>query len=82
MFCTRYKLNKDELAGLIPYEILCAVAKKRGFLISGGELNTERAAAIVLDEFREGTVGRISLEKPPEKRKKQAETIAPEDKDA
>ncbi len=63
-FCARYKLDTDSLAELTPFELLCAVAKKRGFLISGGELNTERAADIVLDEFREAKIGRITLEAP------------------
>ena len=38
--------------------------EKRGFLISGGEINTERAAITVLDEFRGGKLGRITLERP------------------
>lgn len=67
MFCTRYKLDREALAEAGPYDLLCAVAKKRGFLISGGELNTERAADIVLDEFREAKIGRITLELPEKK---------------
>lgn len=66
LFCTRYKLDKTALTEASPYDLLCAVAKKRGFLISGGELDTERAAAIVLDEFRGVKIGRITLELPPE----------------
>ena len=66
-FCTRYKLAPDSLAEAKPYEILEAVARKRGFLISGGELDTERAAKIVLDEFRSAKIGAITLELPPEK---------------
>ena len=66
-FCTRYKLDAASLEGLSDYDLLCAVAKKRGFLLSGGELNTERAAGIVLDEFREAKIGRITLELPPKK---------------
>ncbi len=65
LFCARYKLDKDALADLTPFALLEAVAKKRGFLLSGGELNTERAADIVLDEFREAKIGRITLEYPP-----------------
>lgn len=62
--CARYKLeNIDELKG---YELLLAVGKKRGFVVSGGEIDTERAANIVLDEFRAAKIGRISLEKPEE----------------
>lgn len=67
MFCTRYKLDRAALENNTPYELLCAVAKKRGFLISGGELDTERAAEIVLDEFREAKIGRITLELPEER---------------
>lgn len=47
------------------YELLQMVGKKRGMLLSGGEINTERAAATVLDEFRAGKIGRITLELPP-----------------
>ena len=46
------------------YELLCLIGKKRGFLISGGKINTERTADMLLDEFRGGKIGRISLEKP------------------
>jgi ribosome biogenesis GTPase A len=46
------------------YILLEAVARKRGFLISGGEANLNRAAAVVLDEFRSAKIGRITIEKP------------------
>lgn len=55
---TRYKFSEDEDITLE------AIAKKRGMLISGGEPDTDRAAATVLDEFRSGKLGKISLEKP------------------
>lgn len=55
----------DETIGcVVGYEILERIGKKRGFLISGGEINTERTAITVLDEFRSGKLGRLSLEKP------------------
>lgn len=61
--------NDDETLGCVQgYEILERIGRKRGFLISGGEINTERAAITVLDEFRSGTIGKISLEKPNDKR--------------
>ncbi len=71
LFIARYKLNNEggRLNELKPHELLAEVAKKRGFLLSGGELNTERAAIIVLDEFRGAKIGRITLELPPEKEK-------------
>lgn len=49
------------------YDVLCAIGKKRGFLVSGGEINTERAANILLDEFRSGKLGKITLETPEDK---------------
>ena len=48
------------------YEMLSLAARKRGFLISGGELDTERMSKILLDEFRGGVLGRITLDMPPE----------------
>ncbi len=74
LFCTRYKLNPGELDGMSGYDILCAVAKKRGFLLSGGKLNTERAAGIVLDEFREAKIGRITLEDAPTEKTSDSKT--------
>lgn len=60
--------NCDEISGCVRgYELLCRIGRKRGFLISGGEIDTERAAAAVLDEFRGGKLGRISLETPDER---------------
>ncbi len=49
------------------YELLHLAAKKRGFLISGGEADTERMARILLDEFRGGKLGTFTLEWPKEK---------------
>lgn len=46
------------------YELLQQVGRSRGMLVSGGEINTERAAITVLDEFRGGKLGRITLELP------------------
>ncbi len=46
------------------YELLEQAGRKRGFLVSGGEVNTERMARVLLDEFRSGKLGRITLERP------------------
>ena len=46
------------------YELLQMAARKRGFLISGGEVDTERMAHILLDEFRGGKLGNVTLERP------------------
>jgi ribosome biogenesis GTPase A len=58
----RYKLGDAVISELKGYEILELVGKNRGMLISGGEINTERAAIAVLDEFRSAKLGRITLE--------------------
>ena len=63
-FMTRYKLNEDETDGLDSYDLFELVGRKRGLLISGGEINHKRCADMLLDEFRGGKIGRISLEKP------------------
>ena len=46
------------------FEILEACGRKRGFLVAGGEVNTERMAKTLLDEFRNGKLGRFTLEEP------------------
>lgn len=53
----RYKISGDG-------DVLCEIAKARGMLVSGGEPDTERAAAALLDEYRGGKIGRITLETP------------------
>lgn len=58
----RYKL-KGELPNE-GAELLEKIARKRGMLISGGEVDTERAANMLLDEFRSGKLGRMTLERP------------------
>ena len=63
-FCERYKLDFDEVCELDGYDLFNLVGRKRGFLISGGEINSERTANMLLEEFRSAKIGRISLEKP------------------
>ncbi len=60
----RFKITEDEMCDLEPYDLLCLVGKKRGMLISGGEIDTLRAATMVLDEYRGGKFGKMSLEVP------------------
>lgn len=63
-FMVRFKLDDVDLDAVDSYELLNIIGKKRGMLISGGEINTERAAIMLLDEFRSGKLGRITLEMP------------------
>lgn len=63
-FIARFKLENIDLDASDSYELLNVIGKKRGMLISGGEIDTERAAIMLLDEFRSGKLGRITLEMP------------------
>ena len=60
----RYKLDPE--ADLAGWELLEQAAKNRGFLAGRGEYDTERMSAVLLDEFRGGKLGRITLELQPE----------------
>lgn len=60
----RYQIALDN--DMQDYEVLEAIGRRRGFLASGGEINTERAAIMLIDEFRSGKLGEITLENPNE----------------
>ena len=62
LLAARYKL--DPLPEGDAADLLTAIARRRGMLLSGGVADTERAAAMLLDEFRAGKIGRITLERP------------------
>lgn len=63
LFAARYKLDATENFGNITdYELFELIGRKRGLLISGGEVNTERTANMLLDEFRSAKIGRITLD--------------------
>ena len=60
---SRYKLSdKCDINSLQPHELLTLIGKKRGFLISGGEIDTERTSNVLLEEFRSGKIGKITLD--------------------
>ena len=61
-FMARYKLTDDEVDGLDSYDLFRLVGKKRGFLMSGGEINHDRTSDMLLEEFRSAKIGRITLE--------------------
>lgn len=65
LLSSRYKLG-DILSTeeLTDYELFEYIGRKRGFLVSGGEVSEERTAVMLLDEFRGAKIGRISLERP------------------
>ena len=71
--CERYKLTEEYIHEQLEneerpeneniYEIFLAIGKKRGCIISGGNIDEEKTARILLDEFKNGKIGRITLEK-------------------
>ena len=63
----RYQLEAEQ--GTPGYVLLEMAGKKRGFLLSGGEIHTERMAKVLLDEFRSGKLGKYTLELPGETEK-------------
>ena len=63
-FINRFKLDDMPLEDTDSYELLRIIGKKRGMLVSGGEIDTERAATMLLDEFRAAKLGRITIEMP------------------
>lgn len=60
----RYKLEAPESAD--GYDLLQLAGRKRGYLVSGGEVNTERMAKALMDDYRSGKLGRLTLESPEE----------------
>lgn len=59
---TTYDLESSDVSSILP-----GIAQRRGLYLSGGKLDTARAAALLLREFQQGKLGRISLERPQEK---------------
>ena len=70
--CERYKLdikevedilNRDEPENVNIYDVVLLIGRKRGAIVSGGNIDEEKTARIILDEFRSGTIGKITLER-------------------
>lgn len=61
----RFKFkNIPDVKSAMPWELLEEIGRERGMLIRGGEVNTERASVMLLDEYRGGKMGKISFERP------------------
>ncbi|MBQ4562386.1 MAG: ribosome biogenesis GTPase YlqF [Clostridia bacterium] len=68
LLCERYKLGDiSQYDDLEDWELAEVIGRKRGFLISGGEVSWERLSNMLLDEFRGAKIGRITLELPGER---------------
>lgn len=64
LLCERYKLSDADVDDREPWEVLEIIGRKRGMLIRGGEVDTERASVMLLDEYRSAKLGKLSFEKP------------------
>ena len=69
--CERYGLTEDYINNILNqdqpenfniYEIMLEIGRKRGCIISGGNIDEEKTARIILDEFKNGKLGKITLE--------------------
>lgn len=58
------KLNQEQPENVNIYEIMLEIGRKRGCMISGGNIDEEKTARIILDEFKNGKLGKITLETP------------------
>lgn len=64
IFVERFKLKNEPIEDIESYELLELIGRKRGMLISGGEIDTERAAIMLLDEYRSAKLGKYTFELP------------------
>ncbi|MBE6701839.1 MAG: ribosome biogenesis GTPase YlqF [Ruminococcaceae bacterium] len=62
LLAARYKFEPEQITDVTDAELFAFIGKKRGFLISGGEIDEERTANTLLDEFRAAKIGRITLD--------------------
>ena len=72
MLCDRYRLNNEWVEKILNqdqeensniYEIMLEIGRKRGCIVSGGNVDEEKTSKIILDEFKNGKLGRITIEK-------------------
>lgn len=70
--CKRYKIENSYVEKILSqgqpensniYEIMLEIGKKRGCIISGGNIDEEKTSKILIDEFKNGTIGKITIEK-------------------
>lgn len=61
--CNRYKLQPETMQ-LLDHELLDLVGNKRGCILSGGIIDRQKASEIIVQDFRDGRLGKVSLETP------------------
>ena len=70
--CKKYKLDENKVKELLEqdqpenvniYEVMLEIGKNRGCIISGGNIDEEKTSKIIIDDFKNGKIGKITLEK-------------------
>ena len=69
LLANRFSLPQEFVKTAEGHQLVAEIGKKRGMLVSGGEVDMLRASVMLLDEFRGGKLGRITLDRPKEKLK-------------
>ena len=62
MFLEKYKINDEDIDSLDSYDILELLGRKRGCLVSGGNVDMQKASNVFLEDLKSGKIGKISLE--------------------
>ena len=71
--CERYKIDEEYIEKILGqdqpennniYEIMLQIGKNRGCIMSGGRIDEEKTSRLILDEFKNGKLGKITIEKP------------------
>ena len=71
--CERYKLDEEKIEKILSqeqpennniYEIMLEIGKKRGCIMSGGRIDEEKTSRLILDEFKNGKLGKMTIEQP------------------
>ena len=74
----RFKIKNPQLRDVALLEEVC---RCRGWLLPGGVMDTDRGSAVILDEFRAGKLGRITLQSAPKKQEKPQMAVLEETKE-
>ena len=64
MLAARYKLSEEDMSAVDDYDLIGVIGRKRGCIVSGGNVDMFRTSNLVLDEFRAAKIGKITLELP------------------
>lgn len=62
MLAERYALNAEEVAAMDTYELMQSIGRKRGAIVRGNKVDDLKTAHIILKDFRDNKIGRITLE--------------------